>query len=163
MNDESLFLFLPHLCLPVIGCWHFDKRQRSWSAGLPGGVWVRAGCFYICHRAPGLRPSSDPDLSPAPSRELPINPSRHGWERVQASVLDAFPPYLPPPQHKYSSSIRAVTEQMQFPLSSFQNAPKSTVLHGGGDIWLWQWYHLQSSTHVYMPLFVQIIRRFLWR
>lgn len=32
-HDKSLFLRLP-----VIGCWHFDKRQRSRSAGLLGGV-----------------------------------------------------------------------------------------------------------------------------
>lgn len=124
-HDESLFLFLPHLCLPVIGCWHFDKRQRPWSAGLPGGVWVRAGCFYICHRAPGLRPSSDPDLSPAPSRELPINPSRHGWERVQASVLDAFPPHLPPHNTNAVQASEPYPSKCNFPFHLFKMHPKA--------------------------------------
>lgn len=126
-HDESLFL-----CLLVTGCWHFDKRQCSWSARLPGGVWIRAGCFYICHRAPGLRPRSDPDMSPAPSRKLPIDPAWLGWEWAQASVLDAFPPYLPPHSRRRVQASEPYQSKCNFPFHLFKMHPKRSVARRGG-------------------------------
>lgn len=32
------YFYSSPICVSVIGCWHFDKRQRSRFAGLPGGV-----------------------------------------------------------------------------------------------------------------------------
>lgn len=139
-----------HISL-FIGCWHFDKRQRSRSAGLPGGVWIRAGCFYICHRAPGLRPRSDPDVSPAPSRKLPINPARLWWEWAQASVLDAFPPYLLPRSRSTVQASEPYQSKCNFSFHLFKMHPKrQCCMEGGrllGGVWLRRWYHLQCLTH----------------
>lgn len=64
---------------------------------------------------------------------------------------------------------------MQFLLSSFQNAPKAPVLHGrgewgGGEVVRGRLAAtvipslvLDTCNVIYMPLFLQIIRRFLWR
>lgn len=141
-HDKSLFLRLP-----VIGCWHFDKRQRSRSAGLLGGVWIRAGCFYICHRAPGLRPRSDPDLSSAPPGKLPINPAWLGWEWAQAS-----PPNLPP--HSRSTVQASEPYQSRCNFSFHLGGLPATVIPS---------LVLDTCNVIYMPLFLQIIRRFLWR
>lgn len=123
-----------HISL-FIGCWHFDKRQRSRSAGLPGGVWIRAGCFYICHRAPGLRPRSDPDLSPALSRKLQTNPARLWWEWAQASVLDAFPPYLPPRSRSTVQASEPYQSKCNFSFHLFKMHPKrQCCTEGGGGV-----------------------------
>lgn len=125
-HDESLFL-----CLLSIGCWYFDKRQRSWSAGLPGGVWIRPGYFYICHRAPGLGPRSDPDLSPAPSRILPIDPAWLGWEWAQAFALDAFSPYLPPHSRSRVQASEPYQSKCNFSFHLLKMHPKRSVARGG--------------------------------
>ena len=90
-------------------------------------MWIWAGCFYICHRAPGLRPRSDPDLSPAPSRKLPINPAWLRWEGAQASILDAFPPYLPPHSRSTVQASAPYQSKCNFSFHLFKMYPELSV------------------------------------
>lgn len=82
----SSYLYFCSQSVCVVGCWHPDKWQRSWSDWLPGGVWIWAGVFYSCHSAPRFRPRSNPDLSPAPQRKLPTNPPWHRWDCKPSSI-----------------------------------------------------------------------------
>lgn len=126
----AIFIYAP-IPVSVAGCRHSDKWQCSRSGQLPSGVRIRAGCFYSCHSAPGLRSRSDPDLSPAPSRKLPTNPPRDRWDWEQGIRLAACQccqPHLSTrSEYSYSMRCRMLSCIRSNAISPFvfQNAAKS--------------------------------------